>query len=126
MIRLALLLTLALPASARAYLDPARFTAQDLGRALDAAHLRLPVGAKPVVDHDLFFISVANTSWPGVQLDADGGLATDFKYGRDAGDPGREDTVIVPMTMDNLPASTAHLVRTRLPAVAASMRTSKN
>ena len=106
--------------------DPARFTAQDLSRALDASNLRLPAGMKPAAERDLFFLSVANPKWPGVQLEPDGGLTKEFKYGRDAGNPGREDTVIVPMTMDNLPASTAHLVRTRLPAVAASMRTSKN
>jgi glutamate racemase len=101
--------------------DPARYTAQDLWRALDAAELRLPAGAKPVADRDLFFISVANPSWPGVQLDADGGLTKDFKYGRDAGNPGREDTVIVPMTLEGLPKPTANLVRNRLPRVAESL-----
>ena len=106
--------------------DPARFTAQDLWRALDQAKLRLPADTKPVAEGDLFFLSVANPKWPGVQLDAEGGLAKDFKYGRDAGEPGREDTVIVPMTFDRLPTSTANLVRTRLPAVAASLGTTPN
>jgi glutamate racemase len=104
--------------------DPARWTAQDLWRALEAFNLRAPAVASELArDHrDLFFISVANPAWPGVQLDADGGLAKDFKYGRDAGEPGREDTVIVPMRLEELPASSANLVRTRLPAVAASLR----
>jgi len=101
--------------------DPARFTAQDLWHALDQAKLRLPAGTQAVADRDLFFLSVANPKWPGVQLDTDGGLSKDFKYGREAGEPGREDTVIVPMTLDRLPPSTANLVRTRLPAVAASL-----
>jgi len=104
------------------FVDPARFTAQDLWRALDAANLRLPAGARAVTDRDLFFISVANAAWPGVQLDADGGLTKDFKYGREAGNPSREDTVIVPMTIEGLPASAANLVKTRLPKTAESMR----
>ena len=106
--------------------DPARFTAQDLWHALDQAKLRLPAGTQAVADRDLFFLSVANPKWPGVQLDPDGGLSKDFKYGREAGEPGREDTVIVPMTLDRLPPSTANLVRTRLPAVAASLGATLN
>ena len=72
-------------------------------------------------EHDLFFISVANPAWTDLQPDMDGGLTKDFKYGRDAGDPGREDTVTVPMRLDRLPASAANLVYTRLPAVATSL-----
>lgn len=102
--------------------DPAAWTAQDLWRTLASANLRMPAGAKPATAHDLFFISVANPAWPGVQLSPDGTLTKDFKYGRDAGDPGREDTVIVPMTIEGLPSSAANLVTTRLPKTAGSMR----
>jgi glutamate racemase len=104
-------------------MDPAQWTARDLWRALEASKLRAPAVAPELArDHrDLFFISAANPAWPGVQLDPDGGLAKDFKYGRDARDPGREDTVIVPMRLQELPANSANLVRTRLPAVAASL-----
>jgi glutamate racemase len=104
-----------------AVIDPARWTAAELWRTLQAANLLLHSDTNPGANRDLFFISVANPAWPGVQLDADGGLTKDFKYGRDPGNPGREDTVIVPMTLDGLPASAANLVRTRLPAVAANM-----
>ena len=108
------------------FVDPARWTAQDLWRALESAKLRREAGGARADAPDLFYLSVANPAWPGVQLDADGGLSKDYKYGRDAGDPGREDTAIVPMTIQALPSSTAHLVRTRLPAVAAGMGASKN
>jgi hypothetical protein len=103
--------------------DPARWTAEDLWRALEASNLRAPAvrGESSRDLRDLFFISVANPDWPGVQRSADGGLTREFKYGRDAGEPGREDTVIVPMRLEELPASSANLVRTRLPAVAASL-----
>jgi len=101
--------------------DPARWTAQDLWRSLASSGLRLPTDSKCGTERDLFFISVANPAWPAVQRDTDGGLTKDFKYGRDTGDPGREDTVIVPMRLDRLPASAANLVRTRLPAVARSL-----
>jgi hypothetical protein len=102
--------------------DPAAWTAQDLWRTLETANLRMPVGAKPAAASDLFFISVANPAWPSVQLSTDGTLTKDFKYGRDAGNPGREDTVIVPMTIEGLPTSAANLVKTRLPKTAESMR----
>ena len=101
--------------------DPAAWTAQDLWRTLETANLRMPVGAKPAAARDLFFISVANPAWPSVQLSPDGTLTKDFKYGRDAGNPGREDTVIVPMTIEGLPASAANLVKTRLPKTAGSL-----
>jgi hypothetical protein len=102
-------------------IDPARWTAEELWRSLQAANLLLESHTKPGPGGDLFFISVANPAWPGVRLETDGGLAKDFKYGRDAGNPGREDTVIVPMTIDGLPASAANLVRARLPAVSAAL-----
>jgi glutamate racemase len=105
-----------------AVIDPARWTAEELWRSLQAANLLLRLDTKPGANRDLFFISVANRSWPGVQLDADGSLTKDFKYGREPGNPGREDTVIVPMTIDGLPASAANLVKTRLPRTAESMR----
>jgi len=108
-----------------AVIDPARWTAEELWRSLQAANLLLHSDTKSGPDGDLFFISVANRSWPGVQLESDGGLTKQFKYGREAGNPGREDTVIIPMTMEGLPASAANLVRTRLPTVAASMQTAR-
>lgn len=100
--------------------DPAMWTAEDLWRNLQTAKLQMPADAN-VAAQDLFFISVPNPAWPGVQLTGDGALTKDFKYGRDAGDPGREDTVIVPMTLDGLPSSAASLVTRRLPLTAASM-----
>jgi hypothetical protein len=50
-----------------------------------------------------------------VGLDADGSLAYEYKYGRQAGQFAREDTINVPLTADMLPAPTARLVREKLP-----------
>jgi glutamate racemase len=108
-----------------AVIDPAQWTAEELWRTLQAANLLLDSDTKARKTGDLFFISVANPAWPGVQLDADGGLTKDFKYGREPGNPGREDTVIVPMTIGGLPASAANLVKTRLPKTAESMRSAE-
>ncbi len=98
--------------------DPAKWTAQDLWRSLTQADLWR---ATPAVGGDQFYISVANPHWPGVQLDADGGLNRAYKYGRELGELTREDTIIVPLTPDSLPASSAKLVREHLPKTWASL-----
>lgn len=101
--------------------DPAQWTAEDLWRQLAQAGL-LRAKASPAPGRDLFFISAPSGRWPGVQRDADGGLTRDYKYARDPGDPAREDTVVVPLTPARLPASSAQLVRERLPRTWESMR----
>ncbi|MDP1581514.1 MAG: aspartate/glutamate racemase family protein [Candidatus Didemnitutus sp.] len=98
--------------------DPAKWTAQDLWRSLTQSDLWR---STPAVGGDQFYISVANPQWPGVQLDADGGLDRAYKYGREAGELTREDTIVVPLTPDRLPASSAKLVREHLPKTWASL-----
>ncbi len=95
-----------------AQVNPAAWTAEALWRSLQNAKIRSD--AKSVA-HDRFFISVGNPAWPGVRLAADGSLAYEYKYGRQPGQVGREDTIIVPLTADMLPAPTARLVREKLP-----------
>lgn len=95
-----------------AIVDPAETTALELYETLTARKLW---ATSRTTAADRFFITVANPRAAGVALDASGGLATDYKYARSPGDPGREDTVVVPMQADTLPASGAALVRDHLP-----------
>lgn len=101
--------------------DPAKWTAQDLYRSLAQAKLLRPSSGTQAAGGDQFYISVANPNWPGVKLDAEGGLDRPYKYGRSAGDLNREDTIVVPLTPDRLPASSRKLVSERLPATWASL-----
>jgi glutamate racemase len=92
--------------------NPAAWTAEALWRSLHAAKMMADTKS---LTRDLFFVSVPNPAWPGVGLAADGSLAFEYKYGRQAGQVGREDTINVPMTPDKLPGATAKLVREKLP-----------
>lgn len=94
--------------------DPATWTAQDLWRELVTRNLRAHHHSGSMRP-DAFFISVANPAWPGAVVARDGALEKAYKYGRSAGDLSREDTVVVPLTAAGLPASSAKLVRDRLP-----------
>jgi glutamate racemase len=92
--------------------NPAAWTAEALWRSLHDAKM---MAVKPSSGGDLFYISVPNPAWPGVGLAADGSLSFEYKYGRQPGQVGREDTINVPLTADMLPAPTAKLVREKLP-----------
>lgn len=92
--------------------NPAAWTAEALWRSLHGA--KMMADAKSLT-RDLFFVSVPNPAWPGVGLAADGSLTYEYKYGRQAGQFAREDTINVPLTADMLPAPTARLVREKLP-----------
>ena len=92
--------------------NPAALTAEALWRSLHGA--KMMADSKSLA-RDQFFVSVPNPAWPGVGLAADGSLAYDYKYGRQSGQVGREDTINVPLTADMLPAPTAKLVREKLP-----------
>ncbi|MEK0437996.1 MAG: hypothetical protein RLZZ233_967 [Verrucomicrobiota bacterium] len=94
------------------HVNPAAWTAEALWRALHGA--KMMADAKSLT-RDLFFVSVPNSAWPGVGLAADGSLTYEYKYGRQAGQFAREDTINVPLTPDMLPAPTARLVREKLP-----------
>jgi glutamate racemase len=102
--------------------NPAAWTAEALWRSLHGAKMR--VGSQSVA-RDYFFVSVPNPAWPGVGLAADGSLAYDYKYGRQPGQVGREDTINVPLTADMLPAPTAKLVREKLPLTWKSLQAAR-
>jgi glutamate racemase len=99
------------------FINPAEYTAKDLFRELARARLRnksdVTKVAAPTAE---FFLSVANPKAEGVKLAADGSLDTSYKEGRDPGHPDREDTKVIRMTPETLPASSSALVA-KLPTV---------
>lgn len=100
------------------FVDPAQLTAKELYQQLVETKRLLCPGAIATLGRDVFYISVANPASPGVKLDAAGGLEKDYKYGRSPGQFAVEDTKNVPMQIGELPASSARLIREKLPAVA--------
>ena len=92
--------------------NPAAWTAEALWRSLRGAKM---MAVTPSSAGDLFYLSVPTPAWPGVGLAADGALTYEYKYGRQPGQVGREDTINVPMTPEKLPGATAKLVREKLP-----------
>lgn len=102
--------------------NPAAWTAEALWRSLHGAKTRVEPKSAPL---DRFFVSVPNPAWRGVGLAADGSLAYEYKYGRQPGQVGREDTINVPLTAEMLPAPTARLVREKLPLTWKSLQASR-
>jgi len=100
------------------FVNPAELTAKELYQRLVETRQFLRPGAAPALPADAFYISVANPASPAARLDASGGLETAYKYGRNPGDYAVEDTKNVPMRIAELPPSSAHLIREKLPAVA--------
>ncbi len=100
------------------FIDPAEWTARELFRALARARLRRPsaASAEDRLEHP-FFISIPQPSAPNIGLTAQGALESGYKYGRQAGELSREDTIIVPLTLARLPDSGRRLIETRLPQV---------
>ena len=102
--------------------DPAAWTAEALWRSLHGAKM---MAVTPSSADDLFYVSVPNPAWLGIGLAADGSLTYEYKYGRQPGQVGREDTVNVPLTADMLPAPTAKLVREKLPLTWKSLQAAR-
>ena len=95
------------------FIDPADSTARELFRELARARLRTKSDTPPVAQ---FFLSVPDPAAPGVKLTSEGALDADYKTSRPPGRFDGEDTVVIPLSTDTLPASSAKLVRS-LPAV---------
>jgi glutamate racemase len=99
------------------FVNPAELTAKELYQRLVETGRFLRPGAPPALPADAFYISVANAASPAAKLDAAGNLETAYKYGRNPGRFEVEDTKNVPMRIADLPPSSAHLIREKLPAV---------
>ncbi|OAI56505.1 hypothetical protein AYO49_04165 [Verrucomicrobiaceae bacterium SCGC AG-212-N21] len=106
----------------RIFINPAEYTAKELFRELARARLRNKADvSKLAAPSAQFFLSVANPAAEGVKLAADGSLETAYKEGRETGYPEREDTKVIALTPDTLPASSRELL-TKLPTVWAQMQ----
>ena len=99
------------------FVNPAEHTAKELFRELARRRLRVP-SAKQSRDlpRASFYFSVPNAASPDVRLAADGSLDATYKSSRTAGHLEIEDTVVVPLNGESLPASSRQLVRS-LPSV---------
>ncbi len=96
-------------------IDPAELTAKELFRELARARLRRTDAA---AGNHWFFISVPNAADPETKLSPDGTrLDRDYQYSRLPGNPTRQDTLVVPMRADQLPAPSLNLVKSHLPQV---------
>lgn len=104
--------------------NPAEMTAKELFREMARQKLFYPSAAAGNSANDLFFMSVANTKSPEAKTKADGSLDYDYKYGRQPGALGVEDSICVPMQISSLPVSTRNLIQSRLPEVWIRLRSS--
>lgn len=100
------------------YVNPAEWTAKELFRQLASARLRRSPDTQSGTAKNLFFISVPHPTSPGVQLAETGALDHAYKYGRNPGNLGIEDTLNIPLTLDQLSAASRNLIETKLPQVA--------
>jgi glutamate racemase len=103
-------------APALTYVNPAEWTAKELFRSLASARLRHKPGTPFVTERDLFFLSVPNPKFPGIQLTETGALDHTYKYRRQSGHLDHQDTLNIPMTPEKLPPTSRHLIESRLPA----------
>lgn len=92
-------------------IDPADLTARELYKTLFARRLR----ASPTVLPDKptvrkFYFSIANPE-NLIGNDPSGGLTDDYKYGRRAGGTAMEDTIAVPLNIDDMPQALSKLLR---------------
>ncbi len=100
------------------FIDPARLTAVQLYEELAARELLDDDKEATSATADEFYISVPNTSCPGVVLRPDGRSFTyDYKYGRSPGELGAEYVKRVPMNRENLGESAMETIRATMPAV---------
>ncbi len=108
-------------------IDPASLVARDLFRQLARQNLfaASPSTDQPASAADLFFISVPNPRSADVKISPDGGLVATYKYGRFPGNLHIEDTIVVPMSLDLLPASGSELIQRHLPQVSRRLGTGR-
>ena len=97
--------------------DPAEMTARELFREMARRKLFRASVPGEAVRNDQFFMSIANPGCAEAKRNMDGSLDRDYKYGRQPGQLTIEDTICVPMEISLLPASSANLIRSRLPEV---------
>ena len=99
------------------FIDPAILTAKRLYETLMATDLLIEESDESALDVDEFYISVPNTSLPGVKLAETGGFTYEYKYGRDCGRFEWEYVKRVPMSNENLSNAIREKIKAGMPVV---------
>jgi len=92
-------------------IDPGQLTARQLYRRLFIKRQLVRGESKRPPFVERIFLSVPAPDVTKSSLAADGGLTSEFKYGRLAGKPEQEDTHYVPLTIELLPGSLVDLLK---------------
>lgn len=98
-------------------INPAELVAKELFRKLAAERLRLQGHHRSVLNQDTFFLSVASPDVAPLARTPTGELSVAYKYGRKTERFQTEDTRVVPMRVNMLPATSRQLIQNRLPVV---------
>jgi glutamate racemase len=96
-------------------IDPGQLTAKQTYRQLFLKRLLVRGEAKQPPTVERIFVSVPAATVSSKDLTQDGGLAHDYKYGREAGNFESEDTVYVPLTRPLMPANLVELMTKHCP-----------
>ena len=98
-------------------IDPGLLTARQLYRQLFIQRLMVQRDSQKLPIVNRIYLSVpADTLSPSI-LSADGSLTSRYKYERSAGTPELEDTRVVPLTIELLPAILADLMQSHCPSI---------
>ncbi len=98
-------------------INPAELVAKELFRKLAAERLRIKGDQRSILDEHAFFLSVASPNVEPPARTPTGELTVAYKYGRETGNLQLEDTRVVPMRVNMLPATGRQLIQNRLPEV---------
>jgi glutamate racemase len=99
------------------FIDPAELTARQLYETLAGSGLLIEKRDPSALCTDEFYISVPNTSLPGVKLAETSGFTYEYKYGRDCGHFEWEYVKRVPMSSVNLSQTVRQTIQARMPVV---------
>jgi hypothetical protein len=99
------------------FIDPAELTARQLYETLAESELLIEGRDESILCVDEFYISVPNTSLPGVKLAESGGFTYEYKYGRDPCRFEREFVKRVPTSSVTLSPVVREKIRTTMPVV---------
>jgi len=84
------------------FIDPARYTAMQLYRAMEERELLLKNKENSLIRTDEFYLSVPHKATDQSNLNEEGGFVYDYKYGREPGLFDREYVKRVPLRLDIL------------------------
>ncbi len=98
-------------------IDPGQLTAKQLYRQLFIKRQLVRGESKRLPLVDRIYLSVPAVTVDALSLTPDGGLTSEYKYGRVSGKPENEDTLFVPLTTELLPASLVELLKNNCPNI---------